>query len=572
MPEPSPRRPFLPFVFALVAACGRDDAAHATPTGRPVTVLELAASTPQPPDTTIGVVEPYRQQAIGFDVPGRIEVVEDLGRELRGPTLDDANAIVPGQDGDVVARIDATRYELALQQAQLSLASAERGLEAQLIEADIAETSDLERAGANARIAEQDLAAAAAVEHQATARLARTKEQFDRQIASQAVLDADQASADAATASLESARQGLIAQQSALASARAKAKLARAQVERGRAEIAELQQRVATAQQDRDDCTLRAPFAGRITAVHTGRGGTVQAGGAVVTLTAMNPMQVSVTVSGEQSRRLVQGAKVALRPRELDRYTDAAALYGVVFGKAEIADAATRTFRIDIIARNLRRSRTPREVDGRPIPAVDGFMPVMREDPGSDGPLYVGADCVAHDGDQPFVLLLPEFSAFDPRRFDLDRVLQPRRVDVRLEADRLTFINLKFVRVAEGSALVEGNILVRGPRAEHTAGVTLERYDWLLRPGDLVPVVLDAAPAATGIYVPVDAISSRNGAHRVFVVDGDACHAVDVSVHDSAANLRRIEGPGIAPGVRIVHEGAHYVADGDRVQVVDTIF
>ncbi|MEZ5962496.1 MAG: HlyD family efflux transporter periplasmic adaptor subunit [Planctomycetota bacterium] len=540
-----------------------------------MTVITAAVGQPETGGWIVGVVRPYREDQIAFEVGGRLVAVEDLGTELRGPTLDDDDHVIAGQEGEPIARVETTRYDQALQSAQLALASAQKGLAARRIEADMAATSELEQAAASLRIAEQDHTAAVSNERTTAARLTRTREQFAQQIASQAQLDVDQSAQDAAAATLESAHQAVLAATSGLASARSKAELKKAQVEQTMAEIAELEQRVRNAQQDLADCTLLAPFSGRITAVHTGRGGMVQRGTPVVTLTAMNPMQVSVTVSAERSRALIQGEQVALRPRELDGYvdgTDGDTVYGVVFGKAEVADAATRTYRIDIMVRNRRRSRTPREVDGHRIYAVDRFMPVMRAEAGVPGPLFVGAACVRVETDGTFVYRLPGMAGFQPRSAPMDAVLKPERVPVHLESERLTFVNFKFVRVRDDSAVAEGDALICDPRPEHVDGVTLARYDWMLRPGDLVPVRLAPVAAPPGVYVPVDAIVSVDGQHSVFVVEDDRCRRVPVTAHESVGDRRRITGDDVTAGRRIVHEGAHYLGDGEPVRVVESVF
>lgn len=557
--------------MALAACAGEDDRRATAPAARPVTVLTTRVAEPDTGAWILGVASPYRADEIAFEVGGRLTVVEELGRELRGPSLDDEDRVIAGQEGEPIARLDTARFDQALRSAQLALASAQKGLEAQRIDAEMAATSDLAQAEANEKIAAQDLTAAEANERTARARLERTREQFEGQIASQAVLDSEQSAYVAAASTLESARQALLAATSGHASARAKARLKQAQVDQALAEIAELEQRVRNAERDLADCTLLAPYAGRITAVHAGRGGVVQPGAPIVTLTAMNPMQVSVTVSAERSRSLMHGQQVVLRPRELADFTDDQALYGVVAGKAEVADAATRTYRIDVMVRNLRRSRTPQQADGRPVAVVEKLFPVMRAEPGR-GPLFVGTDCVLEEDGRTWVYRLPGLEGFRPRSADVDQVLRPERVEVEVQPGRLTFVNFKFVRIADGSPLQEGDALIREPRPEQLGGVTLERHDWAIRPGDLVPVRLQPSDTAAGIYVPVDAVVARDAHRSVFVVEGGRCRQVPVAVHESAGGLVRIDGDGIGAGVQVVHEGAHYLADGDLVEVVDSIF
>lgn len=247
----------LVWSLACLCACGGEQAKRETgPAPRPVTVIMTAMSQPETSGRIIGVAKPYRQDQIAFEVGGRVMIVEDLGKELRGPTLDDDDRVVAGQEGEAIARIETTRYDQVLRAAELSLSSAQKGLAAQRIEAHMAATSQLDQAEANEKIAEQDFVAAESNEKTAKARLARTREQFAQQIASQAQLDSEQSAYAGAAATLESARQAVLSASSGLATAQSQAQLKQAQVEQTLAEIAELEQRVRNANQDLADCTL----------------------------------------------------------------------------------------------------------------------------------------------------------------------------------------------------------------------------------------------------------------------------------------------------------------------------
>ena len=81
------------------------------------------------------------------------------------------------------------------------------------------------------------------------------------------------------TANFEAARNDTAAAQAGVASAHATIELKLANIETAKADIAELEQQRVQAQQDLDDCTLYAPYSGRVTRKHVGRGGYLRASG-----------------------------------------------------------------------------------------------------------------------------------------------------------------------------------------------------------------------------------------------------------------------------------------------------
>ena len=183
----NPLRTSLAACAVFLHSCGRaDQPSAAAPAPRPVTVIETAITQPATGGWIVGVARPYREDELAFEVGGRVKVVADLGKEPRGPTLDDEDRVVPGKEGDPIASVETTRFDQALRSAELALASAQKGLVGQRIRAEMTATSELQQAEAALRVAEQDLAAAESGERTAKARLLRTREQFDQQIASQA--------------------------------------------------------------------------------------------------------------------------------------------------------------------------------------------------------------------------------------------------------------------------------------------------------------------------------------------------------------------------------------------------
>jgi hypothetical protein len=174
------------------------------------------------------------------------------------------------------------------------------------------------------------------------------------------------------------------------------------------------------------------------------------------------------------------------------------------------------------------------------------------------------------EGDKKYVLVIPGFRFGVSLPDDQGSALEPRRVEVTLGDDYRTVIQWTFRELRRSSEpLQAGEMLIRNPRPECLNGVTIAADDWVIRPGDLVSLSFRLGSRRRGIYVPVEAIVASDGRPSVFVVEGERARKVEVRVGETHHELRRIEGEGIQEGVRIVFRGVHYVADGERVSVVD---
>ena len=143
----------------------------------------------------------------------------------------------------------------------------------------------------------------------------------------------------------------------------------------------------------------------------------------------------------------------------------------------------------------------------------------------------------------------------------------PEKVKVRLGDQYTTVIRWNFRSLADPGDLREGDFLIVRPKPNHLGGVVAGRPQWLLRPGDLVPVRFNLASTPRGFYVPVGAITKMAGTSTVYLVEGDKARACDVSVHDAYGESRRIEGDGITNGAQLIIGGVHYISDGQPVTV-----
>ncbi|MBT4864601.1 MAG: hypothetical protein HON53_05680 [Planctomycetaceae bacterium] len=111
---------------------------------------------------------------------------------------------------------------------------------------------------------------------------------------------------------------------------------------------------------------------------------------------------------------------------------------------------------------------------------------------------------------------------------------------------------------------------------ESDGTVPYVREMWLLRPGDIMRVDLDAATPTAGFYVPLSVILEESGKTYVFVAEttGQTSNAKRVEVHvlDVLGTTRRIKAAGKAPfkaGTTIVADGALFLTDGETVTVIE---
>ncbi len=494
---------------AVLAACGgnSDDDETLMPMV-PVTVVELEARDFARQRRLTGAVSLYREEQISFEVGGRVLRVLEQGLEVRGPAYNEANALI--RQGDRIARLESTRYR-----------SAVKGLKARLVAA----RRDLDAMSAQVTLAQQTL---------------------DRQVRVLAEGAGAQQAVDNAQAAFDQAS----AQQ-----------LAR------KATVSQIQEQLDTAQEDLEDTVLFAPFSGRITQAHTTLGAVVKAGTPIVTLTLMDPVHVQVEVSADDERDIETGDRAILYPKDPSKGGERVPVNAIVFEKSAVADPKLRTFRIDLIVRNERSHVAQRNTGLAGLPVANDYLPAVREFQGEAGPLFVPTDSILRSGGKSYVLRLPGVSFHAGARRSAVGKHVPEKVEVRLGDQYTTVIQWNFRSVVEGGDLEEGDFLILRPALEYLEGVAFGRPQWLLRPGDLVPVQLSLSGAPSGFYVPTNAIILADNGPAVVVVEGGVARERAVSVHEAFEEWRRIEGEGIGEGSQVIVGGVHYVSDGQPVSV-----
>ena len=576
---------FLSISVAAALATSASDALAADDEkpikSQPVTVLRLEEKEFAREARFTGSVGLYRQEKVGFEVSGRLLSVLDLGKEVIGPAYDEQGTLV--RQGDIIAKLDDTRHRLIVQALEARLGSQRNELAAQRIDVEQVATANLDAERARLRIANSDVTVAEKQIVEAVAEVTQTSKDLKRQkvlkqgpAGRQKAVDDAQAAYDVALARkqqrealLDSRRRALEAQRAIVTVAEATIALKQARVEATVGRLVELEVELNRAQEDLADTVLRAPFSGRVTDIHSSQGAVISAGQPVVTLTLMDPIQVRVAVSADTERRIRTGDRGWVYPKDpSDPDRPEVEVNAIVFEKGAVADPNTRTFRIDLMARNRRRLLHELDPATKGLPFVTDFLPVARQFQGEEGPLFVPTKSIYREGERTFVLRLPGISFHEGARRNAVGIHLPDKVEITLGDEYFTVIKWNFRSLKKSGDLREGDFLIIGPTKQQLDGLAIDRPQWLLRPGDIVPVrfVLNMTPR--GFYVPVDAITVIDRNHVVFEAGEGKARTIPVTVHDTYQELRRIESVQLRPGIPIIVGGVRFLSAGQPISIV----
>lgn len=573
----------LPLACLALAALPTSAAGAAEMAPAPVTTYTLVERAFERGARLTGSVGLYRQEKIGFEVGGRVELVHDLGTEVEGPVYDEAGQVV--RQGDVVARVDDSRYRLRVGALEARLEALDKDLEAQRIDVEQVARANLDAAEAQLSITASDIVVAERQLAEAEAEVTRAQRDYDRQANlresnsaafQQKALDDAQSGLDTAIArsqqqdaQLEARRQARDAQKAAVGVAEATIRFKQAQLAATESRIAEVQQDLQQAKIDLEDTVLRAPFSGRVTDTHAARGAVITGGQPIVTLTLMDPVQVRLEVSADMERRIRTGDRAWVFPKDpISPDLAPVEVNALVFEKGAVADPGTRTFRIDLIVRNRRRLFKDVDPTAADLPVITDFLAVVRRYEGEPGPLFVPTASILQEDGKTYVLRLPGIGFNESASRNAVGKHVPEKIQVELGDDYLTVISWNFRSLRASGGLREGDFLVIDPSADYLDGLVIDRPQWLFRPGDLVPVrfAFDATPK--GFWVPIYAITKSDDAHIVYVVVDGRAEAVPVNVHETHGELRRISGDGIDDGAVVIVAGIQAVSQGQPVTVI----
>ncbi len=477
---------------------------------RPVTVLKLEERDFTASTRLTGSVSLYREEQVGLEVEGRLLWVLEVGKEVEGPVLDENGKLI--RPGEPIAKLDDTRYRLRVNELKARLNASKHGL------------------------------------HDVRAELKLARQTLDRQ---KRVFEKGAGS-----------RQ-------AVENAQSNYSKSVAHNDQRNSVIREIEETLHRAEKDLADCKLLAPFSGRITKVHVSQGAVVKDGQPIITLSLMDPIQVEVAVSADQDRRIQTGNRAILYPKDpINPDGKPIQVNAIVYEKGAVAELDTRTFRINLIARNERRQIHQIAPETKGLPVVIDYLPVVRRRKGEAGNLFVHGNSIFREDGKTYVFRLPGVSFHPGAKRSAVGKHVPEKIEVTLGDEYFTVIKWNFRSLQANANLREGDFLIIEPRKEHLDGLAIGRAQWLMRPGDLVPVRFQLDAIKKGLYVPMHAITIIDEKQVVFLLEEDQARMREVTTHETYQELRRIEGQGIVNGAQVIISGVHYVSDGQPVTVV----
>lgn len=280
---------------------------------RPAKVFTVEMSERTIQRTYPAIVLPSKEVELSFRVSGRV-----VELPIRGATN-----VVPG---DMIARLDLRDFESQVTQLESQRDQALSQLQALRAGARSEEIAALEAAVASAQ-AQVD---------QATDQANRTRTLVERGVAATARLEQDEASLRVAEANLQSQKEQLAI---GLSGGRAE------DISASEAAVRGLNAQLKVAQDNLDDATLRAPFAGIIARRHIENFTNIQAGQTIALLQALDTLHLVFDVPGPDVIALtVNGPDAISNKATFD------ALPGQVFDAEVVefsvqADTATQTYR-----------------------------------------------------------------------------------------------------------------------------------------------------------------------------------------------------------------------------------
>ena len=204
----------------------------------------------------------------------------------------------------------------------------------------------------------------------------------------------------------------------------------------------------------------------------------------------MDPIQINVAVSAAEDRKIQTGDRVLVFPKDpIDPDREPIAVPAIVYEKGAIADPATRTFQIDLMARNQRRLVHHAIPETEGLPLVGDFLPVVRRYQGEGGPLFIQTDCACRNAGKTYVLRLPGVGFHTEGQRTAVGKHVPDKIEVELGDEYFTVNKWNFRSLKSSGDLKEGDFLATGSTKKHESGLAIGRPQWLLRPGDLVVAV-----------------------------------------------------------------------------------
>ncbi|MDF1744337.1 MAG: HlyD family efflux transporter periplasmic adaptor subunit [Gimesia sp.] len=537
----------------LSTSCKKAPEQESTPAPLPVTVFELKESRPSSWNRLTASIASWKTENVGFEVAGRVQFVVEPETDVSG-VLYGSNT-KQNQKPALLARLDPTRYELAVESAKASVNAELRRRDATKVEIKSVIPAQLRAAEAERVLADVEMTRS----KQLIASKAISKSEYDRYTA---LLAAKTAAKDQLTGTLEQRKADL------------------ASIE---ATVNRLQQDLAEANRDLKDTSLLSSYPAQVSQVHAIPGAYVERGSPVCTVQMMDPMRVDVEVSSQMARNIQHGNRFPVFIRQQDG--SELEMGAFVYMIDPTADPETRTFTVTLFVRNNKtKAQAPPELKDVPFARTASIFQIVRglgnQDPNRK---YIAENAIQKDKQGLFL-----YKILNRQTTTLGRtnpVLQVDKVRVNLGEEQikmlglLTFQEVKLATPEKfnlDSALFTGPITVPSQKGVVWDGKTVleDRRRWQLRPGDLVSVEL-GIETQPGFYVPLNSVRIEKNRKYLFTVSPEKkVKKIEISSFENVGKLIRVLAAGgqkLATGTRVVLGQAHYLQDGEPVNIVEEV-
>jgi HlyD family secretion protein len=526
-------------LFLLPVSCKEKAAAPEAPVPRPVSVTTLREIDPVKPLQLTGSVKSWKEQDLAFEVDGRLKQIVEIGANFMGIVVKGAEQSTGIEE---VARLDEETFRIQVEIEESTLEVARLQVETAKVEL--------------AQVLPANLKAAEASMTRAEAEWERNRNAVKKNAISEVEFIRSTADLNSRKAEYEKAKADL--------------ETKKAEIKMHEAGVKEAEGRLERARYNLGRCVLKAPFPGEISEVYVETGGYARQGQAVAHLVMMDPIKVDLAVSAETASRLNPSDDVLLYlPGTHEPFK------GMIYEKATVADPETRTFRISILTRNPRTIGLPPGDPLRQYPRISFCADLnrIRLDDENTAPFAVEADRSLRRDERGYYVWVasdwntPAGGESGPRLCTL------KRYDVTPGDREVNFLGLYTMRELVEIGDLEGGMKVALDVPDHVQDgdqVLMASEQWVLHPGQLIPVLLGGAAPKPGLYVPMNAIKPVDEERgEVFVaVDGRA-RKVEVKLLDKVGELYRVEAAGLLEaGARVILDYIHFLQEGEPVQVI----
>jgi RND family efflux transporter MFP subunit len=326
---------------------------------------------------------------------------------------------------------------------------------------------------------------------------------------------------------------------------------------------------------DLDRCTLYAPFSGEVSEVYVEAGGYVNRGEPVAHLVMMDPIKIDISVSSETAERLQTRDTVRIFLPGDEEPT-----YGIVYEKATVADPETRTFRVSIITRNLRNiGGLPTDSPILKYPQVTNYTYLSQIRVGDkNSPYFVEENrSLRKDGEEYYVWAAPEQKL--GINIDSQNPLIILHKYTVIPGERRTNLQGLYLmrELSDIGELIPGTLIAMDVPDGFNDGdkVLFANKQWRLRPGQLIPVLLEESVPEPGLYLPINTIKPINDKMgEIFVaIDGKA-KKVKVKILSNVGKLFRLEAFDsgdvnlVSAGSRVITDHIHFLQHDEPIRVI----